>query len=115
MSKKSGTEKAGFIEKAVGNAIDKVADSAVDKVKDKIDAVAPSFIGDAVEGALDNLKDNALDKAKTEIKDIAVRQSKKIVKKVIRRSVTLALITGCVVIAVKNKDAVIGFVKSKIG
>lgn len=113
MSRKK--KKSGLIETAVGNAIDKVADTAVDKLKGKIDDVAPAFIGDAIDGALDNLKDNALDKAKAEIKEVAVKQSKKIVKKVIRRSITLAVITGCTAVAFKNRKAIVGFVKEKIG
>ena len=114
MSKKK-EKKAGFIETAVSNAIDKVADTAVDKVRDKIDDVAPAFIGNAIDGALDSIKDNALDKAKTEIKAVAVRHAGKIVRKVIRRSVTLAAIAGCSVIIFKNRESIIGFVKNRIG
>ena len=111
MSRKQ--KKSGLIETAVGNAIDKVADTAVDKLKGKLDDVAPAFIGDAIDGALDNLKDNALDKAKAEIKEVAVKQSKKIVKKVIKRSVTIAAVTGCAVILFKNEDNIIGLIKNR--
>lgn len=112
MSKK---KKQGLIEAKIGSAIDKVADTAIDKVKEKIDEKAPDFIGDAVGTALDNFKDNALEKAKTEIKEVAVKQTKRIVGKVIRRSVTIAAVTGCAVLIFKNKDTIIGFVKDKIG
>jgi hypothetical protein len=112
MSKK---KKQGLIEAKIGSAIDKVADTAIDKVKEKIDEKAPDFIGDAVGTALDNFKDTALEKAKTEIKDVAVKQTKRIAGKVIRRSVTFAALTGCAVLLFKNKDKIIGLVKGITG
>ena len=113
MSKKA--KNTGLIEAKINNAIDRVTDTAVEKVKEKVDDKAPEFIGKIVDEALDSVKDGALDKAKTEIVAVAVKSSKKIVKTVIRRSITVAAVAGCTALVIKQRKAITGFVKGLIG
>lgn len=106
-----------FLGKAVDSALDTAKAAAVSKVKDKLPGGEnlPAVTEDKPELSAESVKDAALGLAKTELKAVAVKQSKKLVKKAIRKGVVLAAVAGAAVVAFKNKDAIIGFVKDKIG